>query len=342
MSTKSGQAKPLESSISICLLGVLLLIAVVILLKQHFGKDMSRFGISAAAAEQAVPGQKAEMKNQAHLDFPAPAGFQAPGKTEEYATENLYEKINGKADLYLDSGFRRLFTRRFVNAADSGIWFEVYLYDMASVRNAFSVFSIQRRPDATAANILHPQFAYRTANALYCTNGRYYIEMVGSADSEPLFQAIVEARDNLRKNLAVDMVTEIAELSLFPSENIVPQSFKLYLTDVFGFEGLTDTFAAKYQFDDETVTAFLSRRKSADEAAKVFEQYRKFLSDSGGTESPAADPQTAFVDLYGVLEIVSIKGPFLFGIHEAENRDLAKRVYDMVLNRLSEVTTGDQ
>ena len=90
------------------------------------------------------------------------AAFSLP---ERFGPETLYEKINGRADLYLSSGFASLKTQRFGVDEAAGAWVELYIYDMTTPENAFSVFSMQRREDAQAAGTV-PN-GYRTENAQF-------------------------------------------------------------------------------------------------------------------------------------------------------------------------------
>lgn len=333
MSSIPGKPKRLESALSICLLAILVLIGLAVLSKQ-FDVDMGRFGvqtISAGPSTEEAQIAKAELKDLSSL---APSGFEAFSETETYTAEDLYEKIDGKAPLYIDSGFRKLFSQRFMNKDQEGLWMELFVYDMTNTRNAFSVYSMQRRTDAQIIPLFEPVSGYGTSNALYFVHGPYYVELIGSSESNDLSKAMAEICRKIPTQLVFKDDTEILELNLFPSENLVPGSVKLYLTDAFGSERLTDTFAAKYRFGDETITAFLSRRPSADEAVEVFEKYTKFLLDNGGKLIPATNPQVRFVDFYGTLEIVFVTGPFLFGIHEAENRELAEEVEEMILKKL--------
>ena len=52
-------------------------------------------------------------------------GFVPAGGIENYNSDNLYEKIDGKADLYLNNGFVSLQTRRFAENSSSENWAEV-------------------------------------------------------------------------------------------------------------------------------------------------------------------------------------------------------------------------
>ena len=329
MSLVPGRARRLESAISICLLAILLLIGVGVFLKQ-FDIDMERFGVDVTAAP------KSEIPLE--LSSLLPAGFETLSKIEVYHTENLYEKINGKAPQYTESGFEKLFTRRFVSKDDENLAMELYVYDMSNARNAFSVYSVQTRADAE----IWPdtQFGYKTGNALYLAHGKYYIELVGFSESIELLRAMEEVSQKIKSKLAVDKVaeTEIAELGLFPQENIVAGSIKLYLANAFGFEGLTDTFAAQYKVGGQTVTAFFSKRPDKQDAQMVAESYYNFLIDNDGVAKPAADKilEGKIVDFYDTTEIVFATGPFVVGIHEAENQQAAEQLAVKLINKLSE------
>ena len=327
MGLAQRRGKRLESAISICILAVLFVIGVGVFVKQ-FDYDISRFGIITATAP----------KSEISFDLSSlvPAGFETLSKIEVYSSENLYEKINGKAPLYTESGFEKLFTQRLVSKNDETLLMELYVYDMGTVKNAFSVYSTQRRPEAETLPAF--AFAYRTSNALYLAHGKYYIELVGFSESAELFRAMVEAAENIRSELAVDKVTEIAELSLFPAENIVPGGIKLYLANAFGSEELTDTFTCRYKFGDETITAFLSRRPDPQDAQLTAESYYNFLIDNGGVAKPTTNKtiKAKAIDFYGTTEIVFATGPFVGGVHEAENQQSAEKLTVKLIDKLSE------
>ena len=333
--------KTIESAISSCLLAILVLIGVGIFIKQ-FDVDMSRFGMDMAA----IP--KFEIQNsKPETPFDPgtilPSGFEKLSGIEIYSAENLYEKINGKAPLYIESGFEKLFTQRFVSEKDrENLWMELYLFDMGTTKNAFSVYSIQKRSDARILPDMG--FAYRTSNALYFTQDRYYVELIGSSESTELSKAMVEVVRKIKLNLVVGNVAEIAELILFPKEGMVPDSTRLYLINAFGFEGLTNTFTVRYKFDDEDVTAFLSRCDNAKNAKSVAESYYNFLISNGGIARQVFSEaiKGEVVEFYDTIEIVFTAGPFVAGIHEAEKQQSAENLALMLIDKLNEaVKTKD-
>jgi hypothetical protein len=270
-----------------------------------------------------------------------PAGFKALSTTEVYDSANLFEKINGKATFYLDCGFRELLTQRFVSESDEDIWMELYVYDMSNIANAFSVFSTQKRPEAQMLSFAYPRFHYKAGNGIYFVHGKFYVETVGSSESTTLLSAMVDIARKFSSLFPADDDTRTfeARMAPFPKENIVQGSIKLYLTSAFGFEGLTDTFAAKYKCPDETVTVFFSKRSDAKEARMIAESYCSFLIESGGVEKtlpPAEKLPGKVIDVYGYTEIVFASGPFVAGVHEAESRECALQLAGALLDSLSD------
>jgi len=340
MSSVPAPARRLESAVSICLLAILFLVAVGVLLKQA-DVDMSRFGTDPVAAG-VVGAKPPALIGQGELSLTAllPEGFKKLSESEFYNPENLYEKINGKAPLYTESGFEKLLTQRFAGTQDENLWMELFIYDMANLRNAFSVYSRQKRADVEV--LPDAQFAYRTGNGLYFVHGRYYVELVGSSESAELLGAMSQTAEQIRTKLAVGKDEQITELTFFPQEGLVAGSNRLYLASAFGFKDLTDIFTAGYKLRGETITAFIGRRLDANDAQKLAESYYRFLIENGGAAKPTTNVslknwQGRVVDFYGTTEIVFTVGPFVAGIHEADNRQAAEELAAALGHKLSKV-----
>ncbi len=332
MGSVPGRAKHLESAVSFCLLAVLFIIGIVIFIKQS-DYDMSRLGVSSTPIE--LPSQPPTLTREEKpaLNSLKPQGFDALSETEVYEPENLYEKINGKAPLYIDSGFVKLFTQRFISESDEDLWMELFVFDMADIGNAFSIYSLQKRPDSE--DLADMQFGYKTSNSLYFVHGKYYIELLGSSESAELLYTMEQVADKIIDIFPFDKNTKIDELALLPQENLVPGSTKLYLANAFGFEGLSDTFTAQYKIDGETIMAFLSEQAGITEAKTMAENYRKFLIENGAIPKKAIDQslEGKTFDFYGTTEIVFSVGPFVAGIHEAENQQTAEKAARLLANK---------
>ena len=303
-----------QSVVSFLLLAVLCAIGASILWVHQQG---SRFipNISSLTDTAQPSPDAVELIPGSLLTFPA--DFDASGRQELYDAETLYEKINGKAPLYLEADFKSLTTRRFMFGQDSSLWFEIFVYDMGTALNAFSVYSSQRRAGADVVPSLVSHEHYKTENGLFLRFGAYYIECIGSASSARLDAAMIAMGTEL---LTADpgKGAAIAGLQLFPDKDLVPGSFKLILKDVFGSEVLQNVYIAKYLLNGQEVTGFISPQDSLEQAKDVADGYFQFLVESEGVGDTVSDMQV--VDLYGLVEVVFAAGKYVAGVHEGENR----------------------
>jgi hypothetical protein len=255
-------------------------------------------------------------------------GLSPLGPPERFGAETLSEKIDGKAELYLSSGFVSLQCQRFSKSEEGRAWLEILLYDMGSASNAFSVFSSQRRAEGEEVDLT--RFAYRTANAIFMAHGKDYLEIVGS--EEGLIGEILAIGKRF-----VDAhplaVTGPGELGVFPTDGLEPTSITLLSSNVFGYEKLDDTYTAMVTSGEKKLMAFVSRRSSAEEAASMAAAYERFLLDNGGSvmESGLNIPGVRVIRVFDMTEVIFSKGERLAGVHEADDlgaaKDLAMKLY---------------
>jgi hypothetical protein len=250
------------------------------------------------------------------------------GPEETFDSETLSDKIDGKAELYLSSGFVKLSTRRFARKADPKNWLELFTYDMGNPTNAFSVYSNQKRKDSRPVDL--GVAAYTTEDAFFFANGPKYFEIIGASKD------LSDEMTTLAKNL-IETEPKYAgqqtESSLFPTESLDESSISLHMTDVFGFSALDRVYTASYAAGNAQITAFLSERQSAEEAADLAAAYGRFLVENGGSEAGEIPntPGSKIYKVYDTYELVLHRGKFFAGTHEADNlqsaTDVASRIY---------------
>ncbi|BBO78060.1 hypothetical protein DSCW_54770 [Desulfosarcina widdelii] len=241
---------------------------------------------------------------------------------ERFGPETLYEKINGRADLYLSSGFVSLETQRFAMDATAGTWVEVFVYDMGTQQNAFSVFSMQRREDAHPDDIA-PN-AYRTENALFLAHKKFYIELIGTDASLDLQAAMGELASKFLQERG-GAAAEAPGADLFPKDDMRPGSLQLIAANAFGYEQLNRIYTEEYNLNGSRLTAFVSRRDDADAASALAREYQRTLISFGAVRIDEAIPLEGAVALqfFDTYEIVFSRGDCFAGIHEADSLEAA-------------------
>jgi hypothetical protein len=328
---------PAEQRLGLVLIGVLLLTGAGLLVVQsHF--DPATWRDQPQESKAVVPAAT----GKAAADPPgdeAPAGLKALGPAENYDPESLSDKIDGKAEFYLAAGFRQLATRRFVLASDKGRWLERYVYDMGHSRGAFAVFSGQRRPSPEPLTLTAD--AYRSANGLFLTHGRFYLEIVASdLSAELLSQMEILARRFVDSHPKAPEAPD--ERRFLPAENRLAHSTALIAAHAFGIERLDWIYTAQYRWNAAEATAFVSRRASAKEAEDLAEAFAAYFTEYGGEKIalPGTHPTLRAFDVLDSVEVVFTLDSYLAGVHEAGDREQALALADRLLRNLQEADRG--
>ena len=193
----SGRARTFETAVSVLILLIMIGTAVgIYVISRDY--DMARFGITS------------EGRNRKAI-------LRLLAKPRTYNYDNLYEKIDGKAPMYQEAGFVGLIAQRFAAKSNSELGFELYIYDMNNAKNAFSVYSRQKRADATDLNDLGASaFGYVAGNAICISLGKNYIEMIGSAESNELVDGMKGIAKNMAAKFKPTDKDKIVELGYFP------------------------------------------------------------------------------------------------------------------------------
>jgi hypothetical protein len=263
-----------------------------------------------------------------------PEGLAALSQPETFGPEALSEKIDGKAELYLSAGFVQLLTQRFARKENPQAWLELFLYDMGSMRNAFAVYSVQRREEGHRIDF--GDFAYKTEDALFLVHGQYYAEVIGPALGKGAAEILPAVGKGVVQKVKANR-EGLAELALFPSEHLKRESISLLAADAFGFDRFRSVFTAQYRLGGTDLTAFLSRRARPAEAAELAAAYHQFLLKNGGKEVKPGSGLTdvRIVELFGTYELVFSQGRMLAGVHGAEKREAAEQLARILKQRLS-------
>ncbi len=257
--------------------------------------------------------------------IPAVSGFTPLVPIESYGPENLSDKIDGKAELYLGAGFKEMSCRSFSLAALDGAHVEVFVFDMGSPPNAYAVFSGQRRPGSPSIPLTAN--AYATANALFFTQARFYLEIVADRDGDAVQNSLQAYATALLANLPAAGETKDAA-ALFPQEGLTRESVRLCTADAFGCEGLNNMLTGEYSLTSGKATAFIAPHDTPEQAREEARRYLDFLAANGyqkvRTPDSPGDWQALVLD--NSFEMVLVQGRTLAGVHDATSLAAAQEL----------------
>jgi hypothetical protein len=324
--------------VSLAILLALAVVAMGVFLKQYsFNPAVLATWNLEQHADAAKPGTAGGSAATA-----AAPGWLAPqlqplSAPESFTPDNLYDKIDGKADLYLAAGVVQMNCRRFALKDAPDQWLEWSVYDMGTMPHAFSVFTVQKRADGEPLSLA--QYAYKTKNSLYFVCGSNYVEAVASAESQPLMAAMEEMAGRFIAATPSEGAP-MWQLALFPAENLVPGSQVLQTADVFGYDQFTNVFTAEYRVGATNVLAFVMACADGDRAKTLSDGYRSFLLENGGKEVPleAGAGSGKAVEIMDGLDLVFSEGKFVAGVHSAPAAGPAQQVAGKLRQKLSQAS----
>ncbi len=287
-------------------------------------------------AKAQAAAEPAHMKAQ-DLVSPLPAALRPMSAAEAFTPATLSDKIDGKAEVYLSAGVVGLRCQRTALASSPSTWIEMFVFDMGTPSNAYSVYSSQRRSDVT--DIQLADYAYRAGNEIAFVHGPFYVEVIATDDAPPTIDAAASlAKAYVGATPVVAHADVSTDEALFPREGLVAGSVTLLSSDVFGFDGLGNVYVAHFSDGKDELTLFLARRASAGDAAEAAAALRGFfINDCGGKEvaRPPMPAGSVVIDGGGSFDGVFSTGAYLAGVHQAPSRQSAERW----LQRLGETLT---
>ena len=329
------KSSSLQTSLSLVILAALSAIGI--------GLVYTQFSFNPAVLEMSTTissnGSSPQVQKNSPDDslLPLPENMVSLSPPEIFDSQNLSDKINGKAELYLSAGFVRLRTQRFADERIPALWIETFVYDMGSEQNAFSVFSTQRRNDAEPLAIT--QYSYKTQNALFLVHGPYYLEIIASEASEKAFQSLQSIAESFIHHIRTE-AKAITEENLFPKPNLAQNSIALISSDAFGCEHLDRVFTAIYELSDAELMAFLSHRNTPREAETLVSTYHQFLIAYGGLDVETDVPiqGAKMVNILDTYEVIFSHGTYLAGVREAPDKNQAQELAVRLFKKIKEAT----
>jgi len=199
--------------------------------------------------------------------------FRLASEPRVYEPDNLWEYIDGAADLYLFYGFRKVITTEYAVGADSSSA-NVEIYCMESPTHAFGIYAAERSPEEQPVAI--GVQGYMGPDVLNFYKGPYYVKMLSFAPSKDASASLAQ----MGRSIADKIPGEFKEPEVFryfPAENRVKQSERYIPTNFLGQSYLENGYLCDYSSDPETYQVFLVPMASVAAAQAVLKRYHAFL-----------------------------------------------------------------
>jgi predicted secreted protein len=223
---------------------------------------------SGDAPKPAVRGEPMEI---------ALAGIKPMSDTEFYNSDNLFEKIDGRAPAYQNFNVQALRCRSFDVVAAAGSFVDVYEYRFDSPVDAFGMFALERDPKGGPLDFAPD--GYSGEMGYFFRQGAVYVQIIASDVKPETLAAAKAIALNRAKELPVDD-SGLAGRRKLPAAGMIADSVSFVPENAQGQATLKDVFQAKYSFDGTELPFFIMVTKPAD-AAKAWKSFQDFCARFG-------------------------------------------------------------
>ena len=259
--------------------------------------------------------------------FSEMAGWKQTGEVETFIPKNLYEYINGAADLYLTYDFEELKVAEYQNEKKASVTVDIYRQKTPLL--AFGIYSQERLSEANFLDIGIQ--GYYEKGFLNFLTGPYYIKIsavnTGPEDREVLVAFAKKVAKNLGPKGSFPAI-----LSYFPAEGKKGNTEMFVYKNFLGYPFFDSGFTADYELQGKKFKLFVIERKNKNECKDMIEKYLQTIKsprkDTTEGRYTLSDPHHGEIDLHW-------KGVYIWGIINISDVDLRSKYLKLFGERLT-------
>ncbi|MDR0743659.1 MAG: hypothetical protein LBF05_04820, partial [Tannerella sp.] len=202
--------------------------------------------------------------------LPEVEGWQKPASKEVFNPDNLFDRINGAAPLFIENGFREMTTCDYTKGED---YITIQVYRHATPEDAFGMYSSERSSDLTFYKIGGE--AHGDNSNMFFFAGSLYVKIRSNSSDEDTGNAIRLIAGTVADNAAPE-ADYPALIKVFPEENKIPHTEAYITSNYIGHEFLNKVYVCQYKQKDLIYQLFMMDTGSGDAAKEILNKYFTF------------------------------------------------------------------
>jgi hypothetical protein len=208
--------------------------------------------------------------------FPTLEGWTQKGKPDVYTPDNLFEYINGAAEVFLSYDFQVLATITYENQKKNSFTVDVYRHN--DDRNGFGIYSAEKPQKGNFIPI--GAQGYYEKGILNFLKGTYYVKMsgydLGDNDKQVLTTAAEAIAEVLKGTVGFPTAAKC-----FPGKGKLTNSERYINQNFLGHSFLHSAFTADYEKDGRKFQVFIIECENAGGVEKILQSYLDFIKKKG-------------------------------------------------------------
>ena len=255
--------------------------------------------------------------------FPSVSGWKFEPGEKVYTPDNLWDLIDGAAELYLSYGFVNLTLGDYTDQAGTDVRVEIYLHN--SKANAFGIYSQERNPEYHFIQV--GVQGYIEDGVLNFLCGPYYVKITTHRPGKQGRDAMTLIAGKLAESLHQDP-TWPAALALLPAEGKHLNSETFIAENYLGYSFLHSAYVAEYG-KTENIQVFIIELTNEELAQRMASTYlRETQSGSIAHEGSFKIQDPNIGPVYLLLQ-----GKFFCGVVRCGEEKTAENLLQQIQNR---------
>lgn len=253
-------------------------------------------------------------------------GWKAADKIEVFDSENLYDRINGAAPLFLENNFREMTSIEYTRGND---YITIQAYRHATPQDAFGMYASERSMDMTFCAI--GAEAQADASSIYFSSGSIYVKM--RCSNETSLQIMKQIASSLAQKIDQNAAYPLI-LSVFPSEGKVKYSEAYITSNYIGHDFLKSVYCANYEDTGKKVQLFVIDAQTEDTAKDILTKYTAFTKQSINLQD---QKEFTITDRYNGDIPLKWNGRYIIGIFSESGNEInnANKLLSELSDKLS-------
>ena len=205
-------------------------------------------------------------------------GWELKDKAALFDKDTLFDHINGEAELYFPYGFDMLATATYMNRNNSEVWIVADVYRMASLLDAFGIYSNYRKADDASVTVGAEGFV--SSSQLMFYQGRYFVRLQVTGATSLGQDVFLACARSVSEKLPFN-ARPAGELEALKIPGIVPKTERYIAKSLLGYAFFRRGITADALLEGERVQVFLVPEDSVSAARAAFDHYRSYLKAEG-------------------------------------------------------------
>ncbi|MDR0507866.1 MAG: hypothetical protein LBH32_13770 [Dysgonamonadaceae bacterium] len=261
----------------------------------------------------------AQTPEELHAALPVVEKWTVSPDIEVFNRENLYERINGAAPLFLENNFQEMTSMQYTQGDD---YITIQAYRHATPEDAFGMYASERSTDMT----FYPGIGGEAQGddyGLFFFSGSIYVKLwTSNIEIEDIVEVFKKIALNMAKKID-DAPDYPAIFSFFPKEGLIPYTQSYVTLNYIGHEFLKPVYTCNYNFNGSVMQLFVIDGKTPDNAKRILDEYFNF------TKQPQdfTEGNLLIKDRYNGNIPAVWKGKYIIGAFHDSGDDFPGNIY---------------